>query len=134
MRKNLLVVQAEKEDVYKDIVRIPEDQRREGHGFAIREATLCVVRTGELHTYVFVRGLTARSDAVMGMDDRTRNLLGVSTGQRYDFEIEPAGLVGRFVWAWNAAEPAYRVSSQVALVSLLLGIIGLFLGVVSLMK
>jgi hypothetical protein len=130
--KSLVVGRSYRDDVYKDIVRIPEDQRREDHGFAIPEGTLCSIKTGQLRTYAFVRGLSESVEAVILIDDRTRNKLGVESGAKYDFEIEPTKTWGQIRWAWHAADPAYRIGSRLCLLSLLLGFVGLALGAVSL--
>jgi len=130
--KSFTVGRSHKDDVYKDIVRIPEDQRREQQLFAIPEGTLCTIKTSNSSTYAFVRGNSDSLEPMILMDDRTRNRLGVESGTEYVFEIEPTGMWGQVRWAWNAADPAYRLGSRFGLLSLFLGVIGLFLGVVSL--
>ncbi len=36
----------------------------------------------------------------------------------------PVGWLGYWRWAWDAADPAYRVSAQISLISLFLGVLG----------
>jgi hypothetical protein len=66
------------------------------------------------------------------MDERLRNLLKVSNGSEVDFEFRTTGLGGQFLWAWSASDPAYRVAARLALLSVILGAIGLMLGLFSL--
>jgi hypothetical protein len=63
------------------------------------------------------------------MDECLRNMLGVDPGDQV--ELQKVGLVGEFWWAWNASDPAYRVAARMALLSVVLGMVGLLLGILS---
>jgi hypothetical protein len=66
------------------------------------------------------------------MDERLRNLLHVSDGDEVELQFKKAGFWGQFGWAWSASDPAYRVAARLALLSVVLGAIGLVLGLFSL--
>jgi hypothetical protein len=61
------------------------------------------------------------------MDDVTRDYLGVSYGQAYEFQIRPSRWCGELRWALGATEIGYRISSRLAVLSVLLGCLGLLL-------
>jgi hypothetical protein len=65
------------------------------------------------------------------MDERLRNLLRVSVGDKIDVAVSKVGLYGQFRWAWSASDPAYRVAARLALLSVVLGLLGAALGLVS---
>ena len=65
------------------------------------------------------------------MDDKTRNDLGITDQQEYDFELTPVCWRGQFLWAWRASDLAARIAARLGLLSLVLGVLGLVLGVLS---
>lgn len=71
-------------------------------------------------------------DRAIWIDERTRNRLDLKVGEEADFEFQRVGLLGQFLWAWNASDPAYRVAARMALLSVILGAIGFVLGGLSL--
>lgn len=128
----LTVQAAEKEDVYKDIARIPEMHRRSLGGAFVKEGCVCRVSVGRRSAYVLVRGLQSTSEPVICLDERKRNELQVALGAAADFNLEPPSPIGEWLWGWSASDPAYRVCARLALLSLVLGVIGLALGVIGL--
>jgi hypothetical protein len=114
-------------DVYKDIVRIPQRDRG-------------ALKTGRLHkvschggsALLVLRGRTSDDDGKMCIDEEGRSRLGIDFGDTVEFTIQPVGILGEFEWAWNATDPAYRVSSRLGLIGLFLGAVGTVLGVWSL--
>jgi hypothetical protein len=119
----------DQEDVYKDILRIPEVHRSCSAGSPIVEGTLCKVYAGAFATRLFLRGCQGDQAPVARMDEGTRNRLGIEVGQEVDLRIVPLGWWGQLMWAWNASEPAYRIAAQLAVLSVLISIVGLVLGV-----
>jgi hypothetical protein len=112
-----------KEDIYKDIVRIPQVHRIDKDGKPIEESTVCWIRGAPHVSLAVLRGYRDSENAEIHMDERTRNRLGVQIGDSIKFEFETAGLWGQLKWAWGASETAYRVSSRLAVVGLILGIL-----------
>jgi hypothetical protein len=112
-------------EVYHDIARIPEVFRQDRHGRTIPEATLCEVRSAFGSAFLFVRGYHGKSEPIIVIDERTRNLLKLDVDQYAEFEFDPCDGCGELRWAWNASEPAYRISVRLAILSVVLGIIAI---------
>jgi hypothetical protein len=99
----LTVGSAEREGVFRDIARIPEEHRVAPDGRPIKEGTVCSLTVGTELSYVLLRGLGTSKEAVICLDERKRNELGLALGATADFDLRPAGLVGQFLWAWHAS-------------------------------
>ena len=128
----LKVQQATKEDVYRDIVRVSERYRLDTHGEWVPEGSVCRIIAPSGTAYGILRGLDNSSEPVINMDERLRNLLHLRDGAEVDFQFKSAGFWGQFRWAWSASDPAYRVAARLALLSVVLGAVGLLLGLFSL--
>ncbi len=131
----LTVRAARLEDIYKDIVRVPEEHRRDVIGETIEESTVCKITANHKSTYAVLRGtrgVQAKPEAVAMMDDKTRNRLGLKKGDEIEFGFKHSRFWGQWWWAWNASETAFRVATRLALVSLALGLLGFVLGVIAL--
>lgn len=128
----LRVHQAAMEDVYRDIVRIPEKYRLDAHGLVVLEGAVCKISTSGKSTYCIARGKPNSLEPVIFIDERTRNLLGVRLGEDVDLSIKRVKFPGQFLWTWNASDPAYRIAARLSLLSVFLGFIGLLLGLFSL--
>ena len=110
-------------DVYKDIVRIAEVHRADKNGEIIEESTVCWISGGPHSSLAVLRGYQNSDKAEIHMDDRTRARLGVKLDEIHDFEFRRAGLWGQLRWAWSASETGYRVSSRLAVIGLILGVL-----------
>jgi hypothetical protein len=78
------------------------------------------------------RGSKSNERGVIALDLETRERLGtLALNTVYDFKIHQATWGECVKWAWTATDPAYRVASKISIVSFLLGLIGLFLGILS---
>jgi len=130
----LTVHQLRENDVYKDLVRIPEAHRKDKDGNRIRESTICEVTvdggtTGR--TVVCVRGSVRDTEPWIRMHDKTRLDLGVTERRDYDFRLTRAGWAKQFCWAWCASDPTPRIAARLGLVSVSLGVVGFLLGLLS---
>lgn len=76
----LTVCEISKDDVYKDIVRIPEPHRVDRHGKTIEEATVCWIDGVPRRKPVILRGYKKSNNPEMHVDERTRNRLGIRLG------------------------------------------------------
>jgi hypothetical protein len=123
----LSVHELQVQDCWKDIVRIPRDYRVDVNAKRIRRAKICKVTVNEKSKLLAVRGCPEK-DARILVDSPTRHDLEIDVGNSYEVELRPVWWYGYWKWAWNAADPAYRVPAQISLISLVLGVIGLFLG------
>jgi len=129
----LKVERADQEDIYRDIVRIPEKCRVGPRDEVIPEGCVCkivLLKTGR-SGYAIVRGTGHREEPIVKMDERLRNILGVEPGDQVELMIQKVGLLGEFYWAWRASDPAYRVAARMALLSIVLGMVGFLLGILS---
>jgi hypothetical protein len=111
------------EDVYRDIVRIPEVYRTDKKGKTIEESKVCRIEGTPRSSYAVLRGYQISSNAEIHMDERTRNRLGVQLDELHDFKFRPAGLWGELDWALNASETGYRVASRLAIIGFILGVL-----------
>jgi hypothetical protein len=112
------------EDVYKDIVQVPEVHRTDKNGKTIEESTPCWIGGTPRSSVAVLRGYQQSAKAEIHMDEKTRNRLGgIKIGESYDFTFTPAGLPGQLRWAWNASETGYRVASRLAVIGLILGLL-----------
>lgn len=128
----LRIASAQKGDVFEDIVRINEKYRRDSAGKPIGAGSICKISVGERSIRAIVRGLQESDIPQMCLDDNLRAKLGVKLGGEADVALSKCTLWGETIWGWGASEPTYRISTRVALISLVLGIIGLVLGGISL--
>ncbi|OGG65333.1 hypothetical protein A3D71_04610 [Candidatus Kaiserbacteria bacterium RIFCSPHIGHO2_02_FULL_55_20] len=129
----LEVRQARREEVQKDIVRVPKDERKNKIGQAIEAGTICKILSPSTakSTFAVLRGIeeTGEED-VIRMDEYLRENLDVEFGKKYEFIFETKWWY-RFVWPWKATDPGYKISSQIAFISFGLGIISLILGLIA---
>jgi len=119
------------EDCWKDMARIPSHYRVGANGKSLGRAKICKLTINNRHKLLAIRGCSG-NDAIILLDSPTRVELDLRVGTAYEVVLHPVGWLGYWLWAWNAADPAYRVPAQISMISLLLGIFGLFLGAVSL--
>jgi hypothetical protein len=124
----LKVCKSESVDVYRDIIRVPECQRKLKNGRIIQEGRICRIIVGKKATYGILRGLGDSTAAVIQVDERIRNVLEIKVGEEADFVFKKTLLLGKLRWASIASDPAYRIAVWLGIVSVLLGIIGLVLG------
>ncbi len=128
----LAVHRASEEDVYRDIARVSEAHRKDHEGKTIPEGTLCKISLSGSKTYAILRGKADSNQPYIWLDERTRNRLGLNLGDECDFEFEKVGITGEVCWACTASDLAYRVAGRLAVLSILLGLLGLALGILSL--
>jgi hypothetical protein len=120
-------------DVYRDVIRIPEKHRQDDlkHKIIV-EGSLCRVKVGTRSIYAILRGNTQTENKDILIDERLRNRLNIKLQEEVDFFIQASPWFAEFFWAWHSSDPAYRINTRVALLSLILGSIGLILGIISL--
>ena len=123
----LQVQQQLKGDVYRDVVRIPEKHRKDSLGRMVPEGTIVklTVSGRRASKVVWLRGMGDTAEAWILMDDKTRNDLGVTTTQEHDFRIERANAYRRLRWALDSSDPALCIATRLAVISVVLGVLGL---------
>jgi hypothetical protein len=128
---NLTIHELPVADCWKDMARIPKDYRRTESGDRIKRNTICKVTIGRKSKKLALRGSPVKEAQIL-LDSPTRHELEVQVGQSYDVKIQRVRWLGYWQWAWSAADPSYRLTAQISLISLALGVIGLLLGALSL--
>ncbi|HXM60185.1 MAG TPA: hypothetical protein VN950_04960 [Terriglobales bacterium] len=119
------------EDCWRDMARIPQKFRKTGTGQHVDKHAICKVTIGIKTKLLALRGCRDLDDPRIHLDATTRTDLDVKVGQSYEVTIHPVRWFGYWKWAWGAADPAYRLTAQISLLSLVLGVIGLLLGALS---
>jgi hypothetical protein len=108
------------EDANEDIVRIPRLHRGD-----IPWGSLVRIAIGAAKRIVIVQGKDGDAPEIY-MDLATRTLFGVKAGQIHEVSIKSVNwYAGSLIWAAQHANPALRVSSQLGLLSLFLGLVAL---------
>jgi hypothetical protein len=117
-----------REDVFKDIARIPE-QNRGGIG----EGSVCKISANGRTKHLIVRGLEEPLSGGIMLDEITRKAMGnLQEGLSYDFAIKEAGIWGHIKWACTVSDRESRISAWIGIISLALGLLGAVLGGISL--
>ena len=113
-----------REDVFKDIARIPERDRG-----GIAEGSVCAISVNGHTKHLIVRGLEETLPGGIMLDEITRKAMGnLQEGISYDFAIQDAGIWGHLKWACTVADRESRISAWIGIISLLLGLLGAVLG------
>ena|ERR1700722_15780817 len=75
---------------------------------------------------VTVHGCPKPGAGIIQLDSKLRVDLRLEEDKPYDFQLRPLSWLGHWRWAWNASDPSFRIPAQISLISLILGLIGLF--------
>ncbi|TIS16980.1 MAG: hypothetical protein E5X07_34780, partial [Mesorhizobium sp.] len=126
----LRVEEADWDEIFSDMIRIPGDYRRHPNGEKIENGRVVRIEHGGKHVFAVGRGLRGRdSDPVIYMDEVTRRKLGVRRGSQIESaNIREASRREQLRWYREASNPAARVAAQVATLSLWLGALSVALG------
>jgi hypothetical protein len=116
-----------REDGFRDIARIPEQDRR-----GIREGSICTISANGHTKQLIVRDLEETLSGGIMLDKITREGMGMQEGLTYDFTIKGSGILGQIKWACTVADRGARISAWIGVISVVLGILGLLLGSIGL--
>lgn len=122
----LLVQQADKEDIFEDLVRLHKSHRP-----GILAGSICRVTVDDRAILAVARNSTDNIPGIISLDEALRSRLKVKNGGQYDFSIEAASFWSQVKWGWSATNPVNRVATRLAVLSVSLGILGLVLGLLS---
>jgi hypothetical protein len=125
----LTVKSAALSDVFGDMARVNKDYRP----FAKAGRVIRIRCEGKMVRAV-ARGEPAGGKDRIILDSSTRQKLGVKLNTPTNFTFEMADSWDEFVWAWQATDAMPRIAARLGLISVILGLIGLGLGIVSLIK
>src|SRR5882762_3796435 len=126
----LTVYQLLLDEVYLDFVRIPEAYRLDRRNRPIEEGQVCSLVCNGEEVFVIARG-SSLPGACVSLDERTRNRLKIKAGETHDFELNKTDFCGQVRWALEASDIRYSFSARLALVSAVLGLVGLLIAVFS---
>lgn len=124
MTIRLTVGKAATDDIGRDVLRINYADRPQG----ISRHDIVSVEVNGRSAIVAIRGND--EPGIVNFDVDTRDDLRVLPGETYEFELRRIWF-GRLRWYWDATDPATRVPAQIAVISFILGLIGLALGILS---
>jgi hypothetical protein len=125
----LTVYPLRKDEVYLDIVRIPEEHRRTPSGLPIEEGKVCRLLCRGEEVYVIARG-SEHSDNSICVDEKIRRKLRIECGKPYNFDMTVANFCGQIKWALEASDVRFSLPARITLVS---GCFGIVLGILSVM-
>jgi hypothetical protein len=126
---NLLVHQAAKDDILRNIVRVHRSHRPD-----IKAGQVCRITTNGCTIVAVARGSPSNDVDGIWLDDAMRFKLGVKEGKTADFKIRKARWDQEFTWMWSSSDPVDRTAGRLGIISLILGLIGLASGVISIFK
>ena len=128
-----------KDEIYRDMIRIPEKMRHDYRGRTVEEGRVCRISVvGRGMGRAIVRGEGPHGPGPwIRMDARLRRTLEITdkesdTHASFPFRLEECGPVGETLWSWNASEPSYRIQARIAVISTVAGLVGLALSLVAL--
>lgn len=122
----LAVKQLSLRDVFSDRVRVHHSHRPD-----IAAGDVCIVKVGGRKIRAVARGHSPTGELLV--DLKTRRALDISDWQqKVDVEITSAKWWDYCLWGLQASEAVVRISCWLAVVSIVLGAVGLLLGVLSL--
>ena len=123
----LTVKDAALSDVFDDVARLHLDHRP-----AAKAGRIILIQNGKLKAYAVARGLASgMSKDQISIDSALRERLNVKVNQAYNLKLRRVGFWGEVRWAWDSTNAMPRVAARLGAISFLLGIVGLFLGVLS---
>ena len=122
----LLVKQADREDIFGDLARLHTSHRP-----GILAGSICRISVGSASVLAVARNSKSNETGTISLDDALRTRLKIKDGESYEFKIVPAGLWDQFNWAWSASNPVNRIASRLGVLSVALGLLGLLLGILS---
>jgi hypothetical protein len=126
MQSRLRVYPLWKEDVFRDIARIPRKDRGD-----IREGSICAVSVNGQQKLLIVRGVEDTLSPGIMLDATTREAMGnLQDGMTYDFTVTKSGIWQQVRWACTVADPGARIAAWIGVTSVILGLAGLVLGVI----
>jgi hypothetical protein len=114
------------------MARINKKYRSTEDGKRVARNTICSVTINGKTKLLALRGCRDKEPKIL-LDSSTRHELSVEVGQNCEVSIQRVHWFGYWKWAWGAADPAYRLTAQISLISLALGVIGLILGALPLL-
>ena len=126
----LTVIDATRDDVFGDIARLDLKHRPNS-----KAGKIILLDVAGQKTYAVARGLRSGSSAdQIALDSALRERLGIKTNQTYEFSVLQVGFWGELCWAWHSTDALPRIAARLSALSVLLGLIGLVLGIMSLCR
>jgi hypothetical protein len=118
---SLVVRDASTEDYFNDIIRIHADNRpgsKAGH--------VIVVKANGAKVRGIARGGAATDEVFLSGDAQLK--LSLARNSVNHIEICSGNLLSEVYWAWRASDPTARIAARLAVLSVVLGALGVVLG------
>lgn len=126
----LCVKQSRLADVMADIARF-DNSHRTFDGELVRAGRVVVLKTNNRIARVVARGPAGVSQNEISLSSEIRDRLGLSSNKEALFTIAKANWIDDFLWAWGATDAMPRIAARLGVISVVLGLTGLILGIVS---
>ena len=68
------------------------------------------------------------------LNGKARRKLSLKLNESAEIEIKHGNYIDDLIWAWNANNTMPRIAARLAVLSVVLGLFGLLLGFISIMK
>ena len=116
-------------DISEDMARVHLDHRPGSNA-----GRVIVLKVGSKRVRALARGAPANSRGTIHLDQAMRDKLDVALNTEVDFTITRGRFWDEFLWAWQATNAMPRVAARLGTISVMLGMLGLFLGILSCAK
>jgi len=130
-----IIKKAKENEVHTDTIRVFEDRRKTPLGCEIKSGSLCKVKdetTGK-HVYAILRGIETEEENEKGdikIDESLRKVLSIDLKKglkiEHEFTFHKICFLEELYWMCTTTDYGYRISSQIAIISLILGILSIF--------
>jgi hypothetical protein len=125
----LIVYQMNKDDIFRDMVRVHQSHRK-----GISAGQICRVTANNLTVLAVARGSPRNDVHGIWLDDAMRSRLGLKEGTTEEFKITKASWYQEFTWLWRSSEPVNRTAGRLGIISFALGLFGFVLGLIALFR
>jgi hypothetical protein len=125
----LIVHQVSNDDIFQDIVRVHQSHRP-----GILAGRVFRVTANGQTVRAIARGAIDNDRRFVWIDDAMRSRLNIAEGSEVEFTFGEGSWFDQFIWVWTASDPVTRTAGRLGVFSLLLGLIGLALGLISLLN
>lgn len=119
---DLRVIAADFDDVFGDRIRVHQSHRP----FS-RAGQIILVKHGGKKLLGVARGARRSDPSTIQLDQRSRDKLGIRSGENAKLSFESAGWIREFWWAWRATDAMPRIQARLGVIALALGLFGALL-------
>jgi hypothetical protein len=112
---------------YKDMVAIDWTERND-----VKNGSLATVTASNGKSCILaVRGCEPENKGTIGLDVLSCQKMDLIVGQKYNFTFNSASMGDHLKWALHSADPAARIATWIAIVSVAVSLVGLVISLIS---